>query len=584
MANILATQFFNAYSNPKSILPSAYDIFSKECCPLSSIPLLEDDFIEAINLIKTNSSTDLLGFTPILLKRCKFSLAKPLQMLWSKSFQDGEIPLALKRTIITPIFKKGSKANPENYRPIASSSYLIKVFERVIRKYTMCYLEENHLLNSSQHGFRQNRSCLSQLLAHYETILHYIEEGLGVDVIYLDFAKAFDKVDFEVLLNKLRNLGIGGQLGRWFYSFLTNRTQCVSINKKLSNPIPVKSGVIQGSVLGPLLFLIMISDIDEDVFSSHLSSFADDTRIAHYISSAYDGSSLQSDLNAVYRWAEKNNMEFNNAKFELIRYNVKSGTDVFSYTSSNRSIIDKKSSIKDLGITLSENLNFSEHIENITSSIKKMSSWILRTFNSRSKSVMIPLWKSLVVPIHDYCSQLWSPTKTGDIQKLDLLQWYFMKKIIRNCGNDYWDSLNELKLYSFQRRRERYQIIYIWKIIENIVPNPSSNSLHHDNISNTISIKYSRNGRYCVQPTVTNRHCSAKLINQRNSSFSVFAPKLFNTLPRDIRNVTNCSIDVFKNKLDSFLQCIPDMPHLPGLGKFSPAVSNSLIHMIPVFA
>ena len=423
---------------------------------------------------------------------------------------------------------------------------------------------------------------MSQLLAHYETVLQLVEEGLGVDVIYLDFSKAFDKVDFEVLLNKLKSVGIGGCLGKWFYSFLTNRTQFVSVNRSLSEPISVKSGVIQGSVLGPLLFLIMLNDIDNDIFSSYLKSFADDTRIAHGISDANDASSLQSDLNAVFSWADQNNMEFNDDKFELIRYNIQPGTEHFNYASSNESDINLKTSIKDLGIMMSDNLRFSEHIDNICLSIKNMSSWILRTFNSRSKHVLLPLWKSLVIPIHDYCSQIWSPTKVSDVQKLDLLQWSFVKKIMRECGNDYWDCLKELKLYSFQRRRERYQIIYAWKIMENIVPNP--NSLLPSGITNGITVNFnSRNGRFCVPPAVKRRQCSVKFRNIRDSSFCFNAPKLFNTLPKDIRNISNCSIDKFKLRLDNFLQSVPDFPHLPGLGKYSIATSNSLIHMIPCY-
>ena len=178
------------------------------------------------------------------------------------------------------------------------------------------------MLNPNQHGFRSNRSCLSQLLSHYEAILSLLEEGLGTDVVYLDFAKAFDKVDFGILLSKLKRFGIGGSIGKWIYSFLVNRTQRVLVNGTASIPIQVLSGIIQGSVLGPLLFMIMINDIDQKVFSSHVSCFADDTRVLQHISELSDCSSLQSDLNAIFSWAEENNMEFNNLKFELIRYNT----------------------------------------------------------------------------------------------------------------------------------------------------------------------------------------------------------------------------------------------------------------------
>ena len=160
-------------------------------------------------------------------------------------------------------------------------------------------MDKHNLFNPSQHGFRCGRSCLSQLIAHYELILQLMEEGYDVDVIYLDFAKAFDKVDFDIILKKLRSLGIRHKLGRWIHTFITGRTQTVLVNGARSNPASVKSGVPQGSVLGPLLFLILIGDIDKDVASAFLSSFADDTRMGHGVNTYEDAELFQNDLKSV---------------------------------------------------------------------------------------------------------------------------------------------------------------------------------------------------------------------------------------------------------------------------------------------
>ena len=372
MADLLAHQFSNAYSKSKSKLPTASQLFDNCSSRMSSLPFTEEDLLEAIENLRLQSSPGPDGFPAIYLKSCRLSLVKPLYMLWSKSFLDGIVPKAFKDTIITPLFKKGNAGFPVNYRPIASSSHLIKIFEKVVRKYLLSYLEENNLLNPSQHGFRHNRSCLSQLLSHYDTILRLIEEGLGTDVIYLDFSKAFDKVDFGILLSKIKKLGIGGCIGKWIYSFLTDRTQRVMVNGILSDPIIVLSGVIQGSVLGPLLFMLMIGDIDQDVFSSILSSFADDTKVMHAISCLSDCSSLQSDIDAIYCWANQNNMQFNDLKFEIMRYNTKQMTNDVLYTDSNNSIILEKSAVKDLGILMSNTARFTEHINAVCSSIKNM--------------------------------------------------------------------------------------------------------------------------------------------------------------------------------------------------------------------
>ena len=273
-------------------------------------------------------------------------------------------------------------------------------------------------------------------------------------------------------------------------------------------------------------------------------------------------------------------MEFNDLKFELIRYNTIPSTRHVTYLDSNKCPIIEKSSIKDLGVTLSNSAKFSEHINNICVSMKNMSSWILRTFMSRDRSAMITLWKSLVIPIHDYCSQLWSPLKVGEIQKLDLLQWYFVKRMKNYYSSDYWSSLSDLNLLSLERRRERYHIIYLWKIIENIVPNPcvSINGIQQKSIDVRIS---PRNGRFCIYPSIS-RHCHAKVHTLRSGSFCVHACKLFNVLPKNVRSITNCTSEAFKAALDKFLELIPDTPHLPGLGKYCQAQSNLLIHMIPL--
>ena len=146
----------------------------------------------------------------------------------------------LKTATVVPIHKGGSCGTPANYRPVALTSHLIKLFERVMKKYLISYLEENNLFNPGQHGFRQGRSCLSQLIAHFDNISRLLEDGKNVDVVYLDFAKAFDKVDFLATLRKLHQMGISGKVGKWIYSFLTNRTQSVIVNGLTCTFVEVK--------------------------------------------------------------------------------------------------------------------------------------------------------------------------------------------------------------------------------------------------------------------------------------------------------------------------------------------------------
>ena len=220
----------------------------------------------------------------------------------------------------------------------------MKVFEKVIRSHIVSFMECQQLFNPNQHGFRGGRSCLSQLLSYFDKETWFLEHGKPVDVIYLDFAKAFDKVDIGVTLRKLKSLGIRGEVGRWLADFLTNREQTVLVDGSKSNPQPVISGVPQGSVLGPLLFLILIGDIDQNIASSFVSSFADDTRIGRQVEDTEDIRLLQADLKAVYDWAVRNNMEFNSDKFELLRYKPRNSypQSTSSYVSNTGCKIEEK--------------------------------------------------------------------------------------------------------------------------------------------------------------------------------------------------------------------------------------------------
>ena len=189
----------------------------------------------------------------------------------------------------------------------------------MIRKQIVTFLISNGHLNPTQHGFRGGRSCLSALLSVFDDVMQLLSSGNNtVDMVYLDFAKAFDKVDHGVLLHKIKMLGITGKFGVWLYHFLTGRTQFVRLQGGVSFDSPVISGVPQGTVLGPLLFIILMCDINSGITFSSMVSFADDTRLYYGISNVDDCGILQNDLNSVYEWASDNNMVFNAQKFQYI--------------------------------------------------------------------------------------------------------------------------------------------------------------------------------------------------------------------------------------------------------------------------
>ena len=219
----------------------------------------QSDIEKSISEISMYAAAGPDGIPAILLKKCANPLSLPLFLLWRRSLDSGEIPLTLKQGIISPIYKGGNRRQPKNYRPVGLTSHIIKLFERIIVKQLSQFLEDNSRHNDQQHGFRQGRSCLSQLLQHHLEILKHLESGFGMDVIYLDFSKAFDKVNQPTLLRKLNKIGIQGKLLNWLENYFMDRTQTVIVEGIQSNSTEVLSGVVQGSVMGPVLFLIYIS-------------------------------------------------------------------------------------------------------------------------------------------------------------------------------------------------------------------------------------------------------------------------------------------------------------------------------------
>ena len=254
---------------------------------------------------------------PRFLNVIKHELAYPLTILFQSIMACESVPDDWKVANVVPVYKGGSRSVATNYRPISLTSQLCKVFETIVRNQVIEFLESNVLIRNSQHGFRKGSSCLTNLLLFLDKVLHSIDDGFSVDVVFLDLAKAFDKVPHKRLLEKLRKHGIGGKLLNVIGNWLSNRKQRVCIKGRWSSWMSVWSGVPQGSVLGPLLFLIFINDLDEDI-NSNILKFADDTKIFKEIRSSIDCNQLQADLDKLVLWTRKWQMEFNVDKCKVM--------------------------------------------------------------------------------------------------------------------------------------------------------------------------------------------------------------------------------------------------------------------------
>ena len=476
--------------------------------------------------------------------------------------------------MISPIHKGGSRADPAKYRPVALTSHIIKVFERVLRKTLVTHLEAQDLLPTDQHGFRQYRSTLTQLLSHWDRVLDSLEQGESVDVIYTDFSKAFDKCETNVLLHTLRECGVKGRVGVWIAAFLDQHTrkQAVGVDGRVSGLVPVVSGVPQGTVLGPVLFLIHIRNISSSLsHGTHSSSFADDTKIWRAVKTIEDCEKLQSDLHSVYSWADTVNMTFNDEKFEWIRYSLDpNSAPSFQYLSPDLSHIEKKENLRDLGVRLSSDLSFALHIEKAVTTASQMVGWAMRSFRSRGSYLLLTIFKSLVQPHLDYCSQLWCPSAQDQINRIERVQKSMISRIRdkRLCGLTYWEKLQTLRVYSQERRRERYIVIFIWKLSQGLV----------EGYSISFSPCSSRTGRK-AEPAAVSRTSPACVRNAREGTLAVKGVGLFNALPMHIRNSDHGDTPMFKNHLDIYLSNIPDQPTIAGLVRG--AQSNGLLHQIP---
>ena len=576
IANILQNQFCGVFSNPEDtdITACLFDV------PPIDKPFTDDmlefsisEVIEAIDEIKSTAASGPDGIPVCVLKNCKTVLAPAIHMIWTESLRDSRVLAAYKSSNVSPLHKKDSKAEAANYRPVSLTSHVVKIFERILRKRMVSYLEENGLICSRQHGFRKGKSCLTQLLKHFDDIIDSLQSGNDFDAIYLDYAKAFDKVDHRLLLKKLRLYGFPEKLVQWIKSFLVGRTQQVVVNGYMSTVATIISGVPQGTVLGPILFLIFINDIHQFVQSSIIRCFADDTRLCKSITCESDVIELQNDLDRVIDWSQRNNMQLHEDKFEYLCHSSNSRYTnairalpftafLFQYSTRSGSDLSPVENLRDLGVIMSHDLSWSHHVGTICNKARQMAGWVLSVFQTRRRDTLLVLYKTLVRSHLEHCSPLWNPTKIGEIQKLEGVQRFFTRKIAGVGHLQYWDRLKALSLMSLQRRRERYIIIHMWKI-------------YHHMTSNDIEVSFTGHNRLGPQAIIPplRRLGSSASQSIADSSFGILGPKLWNCIPATIRMKE--SLETFKSALSIFLVSLPDKPPIRGFTSPNP---NSILN------
>ena len=430
----------------------------------------------------------------------------------------------------------------------------------------------NNLICGKQHGFRSGRSCLTQLLHHFDDVLESLTNNEHFDSIYLDYAKAFDKVDHKLLIKKLHLYGFNTKIIKWIESFLSDRKQAVVVDGHLSFLALIISGVPQGTVLGPILFLIFINDIEHCINDSIIRCFADDDRVSRSISCENDVSALQSDLNSVMQWSERNNMALHEDKFEYMCHRPSRKNtlelaelpfvaELHQYSVAEGNSLPPVGQLRDLGVLVSDDLSWTPHIKSIANKARQKAAWVLSVFQTRSPVIMLTLYKSMVRCLLEYCCPLWHPSKISDIQELESVQKAFTARISGMCDIHYWDRLQRLSLMSLQRRRERFIILHMWKIL----------NMHSSNDINVQFVSRPRLGNLAIVPSAC-RFSSVANRSLYESSFSVIGPKLWNAMPYHLNVISDQ--ELFKSQLTQFLLSLPDTPPIRG---YSPKNTNSLL-------
>ena len=470
-ADILGRQFQSVFTsdtddvNLPTILPSQYP-------NMQNIEVHVNGVKKLLENIDPGKSTGPDNIQAVLLKETASEISPILTHIFNQSLQSGVLPNDWKEALIVPVFKKGDKTKAENYRPISLTSIACKTLEHIVVSSIMSHLDTHSILSHCQHGFRRNRSCETQLLLTSQDLADSYKRKKQVDMILLDFSKAFDKVSHKRLLLKLSHYGIQDQTLDWIKAFLTNRNQSVVLEGAKSKAAPVVSGVPQGTFLGPTLFLLYINDLPEQV-SSSTRLFADDCMLYREINSTADAKKLQRDLDALQRWENTWLMSFNPSKCSVLRFCPSRTSVNYSYYIHD-SLLQQCKSAKYLGVTISDDFKWSQHIAIITKRANQQLGFVRRNTRHLPRSFREAAYKSLVRPHLEYCCSVWDPHTNSDTLKLEKVQ----RQAARYVTSDYKRSssvtemIRELKWPSLSTRRTVSRLTMVYKILNGLVAIP----------------------------------------------------------------------------------------------------------------
>ena len=372
-------------------------------CPYSTISTIKintDGVIKLLQKLKPNKAAGPDKMKPLVMRETAENIAPGLAAIFRKFLETGVVPEDWRTAHVTPIYKKGQRYIPANYKPVSLTCISSKLMEHIVASSIMGHADANEILYPLQHGFRTSMSCESQLLCFTDDISKNLQRGKQTDVLVMDFSKAFDKVDHNLLCLKLSSYGIRGEINSWISNFLSGRKQCVVVEGEQSTFVPVESGVPQGSVLGPYLFLFYINDIP-DGLKSTCRLFADDTIVYLTVKSNSDAEELQDDLNKLAKWEKKWSMEFHPDKCNILYITRNKTPVVYDYRLHGHTL-QHVSSAKYLGVTFNSKLTWGEHIDNMTQKANKTLGFLRRNVQVSNPQLKQQAYRTLVRPVVEY--------------------------------------------------------------------------------------------------------------------------------------------------------------------------------------
>ena len=449
-ANLFNTFFHEQFSSPSSYDVHVDNTHTQHDIDYASTLFSSSRIVDILTKLNTRKAMGPDKIHGEVLKKCASTLAPALEILFTKCYVSGQLPSNWKYALVVPVHKKGSKNDVKNYRPISLTSLVMKVMERIIRDELLSRCSE--LIDPRQHGFLPRKSCTTQMVEFCDSLSLSLNKNIRSDIVYFDFAKAFDSVNHDLILYKLKfYYNINGMLLQFMKSYLSGRQQSTVVNGAISDTLPVLSGVPQGSIIGPTLFVLFINDIYSGLSQgTNILLYADDTKIWREISIEEDHDILQRDINYLMAWARTNKMNFHPDKCKVLpilkRWSPFDGILPFAryIYSMGQNLLEYTDSEKDLGIIMTSNLNFNSHVDSLYGKANQKFGMLKRNchfVNDLSKRRV--LYLTLVRSIFEHCPIIWRPSSSTTVAKIEGMQ----KRALKWIRNDYGVSYSVEEIY-----------------------------------------------------------------------------------------------------------------------------------------